>query len=49
VVEFLEPMPAGLPVPTFMAELQTRVEAASDRLMREGGFDPGEPPVLRAS
>jgi 1-acyl-sn-glycerol-3-phosphate acyltransferase len=49
VVEFLEPMPAGLPVPTFMAELQTRVETASDRLMREGGFDPGEPPVLRAS
>jgi hypothetical protein len=27
-----------------MAELQTRVETASDRLMREAGFDPGEAP-----
>ncbi len=52
VVEFLAPIRPGLPIPAFMAELQDRVETASDRLMREGGFDPGErppTPVLRPS
>lgn len=38
VVEFLDPMPAGLPIEGFMAELEQRVEAASDRLMAEAGF-----------
>ena len=35
VVEFLEPMPPGLPVDAFMQMLEQRVEAASDRLMAE--------------
>ena len=38
VVEFLEPIPPGLDRDTFMQELETRVEAASDRLMQEAGF-----------
>ena len=43
VVEFLEPIGPGMPVPAFMAEIEGRIEAASDRLMREGGFEPGKP------
>ncbi|MEM9248997.1 MAG: lysophospholipid acyltransferase family protein [Pseudomonadota bacterium] len=38
VLEFLDPIPPGRPVPDLMADLETRVEAASDRLMREAGF-----------
>lgn len=38
VVEFLDPMPAGLPIEAFMAALEERVEAASNRLMAEAGF-----------
>ena len=34
--EFLPPIPPGLPTEDFMAELQTRLEAASDRLIAEG-------------
>lgn len=41
VVEFLDPMPPGLPVESFMAALEERVEAASDRLMAEAGFRAG--------
>lgn len=40
VVEFLEPIPPGLPVPEFMARLETAVEANSNRLMHEAGFAP---------
>ncbi|SHI97434.1 1-acyl-sn-glycerol-3-phosphate acyltransferase [Shimia gijangensis] len=40
VVEFLEPIAAGLPREEFMATLESRVEARSDELMREAGFDP---------
>lgn len=40
VIEFLEPIPPGLPLPEFMARLEQTVESASDRLMREAGFDP---------
>jgi 1-acyl-sn-glycerol-3-phosphate acyltransferase len=43
VVEFLPPIPPGLPVPAFMAELETAVETASDRLMVEAGFTPPGP------
>ncbi len=39
VVEFLEAIPPGLPVEAFMARIEPLVEAASDRLMREAGFD----------
>jgi len=38
VVEFLPPIPPGLPVPEFMARLETEVEANSNRLMYEAGF-----------
>lgn len=38
VIEFLPPIPAGKPVVDFMAELETVVETASDRLMAEAGF-----------
>ena len=36
VLEYLEPMPAGLDRKTFMAELENRVETASNRLIEEG-------------
>lgn len=41
VVEFLPEIPPGLPIPAFMARMEDAVEEASDRLMREAGFDPG--------
>lgn len=40
VVEFLPAMPEGLARGAFLAELETKVEARSDALMREEGFDP---------
>lgn len=40
IVEFLDPIEPGLPRDVFMAELESRVEARSDELMREAGFDP---------
>ena len=43
VVEFLDPIPPGLPVSEFMARLEPMVEDASNRLMREAGFDPAAP------
>lgn len=39
VVEFLEPIEAGLPRDEFMKILEERVEARSNALMREAGFD----------
>jgi 1-acyl-sn-glycerol-3-phosphate acyltransferase len=41
VLEFLDPIPPGLPIPEFMSRLEAVVEENSDRLMREAGFDPG--------
>jgi len=38
VVEFLDPIPQGLPIPDFMARMEKTVEENSDRLMREAGF-----------
>ena len=35
VVEFLDPIPAGLPVKDFMSELETRIESRSDELLDE--------------
>ncbi|WP_296766226.1 1-acyl-sn-glycerol-3-phosphate acyltransferase [Sediminimonas sp.] len=40
VVEFLDPIPPGKPRGEVMDILQREVEAASDRLMREAGFEP---------
>lgn len=41
VVEFLDPIAWGLPIAEFMPRLEALVEEASDRLMREAGFEPG--------
>ncbi len=38
VIEFLEPIPAGLPVKEFMERLEDVIETNSDRLMAEAGF-----------
>lgn len=38
VLEFLEPIPPGLPISAFMARLEAVVETESNRLMREAGF-----------
>lgn len=38
VVEFLPRIPAGLPLPQMMAQLEDAVETRSDDLMREAGF-----------
>ena len=40
IVEFLPAMPEGLENAEFLTQLETLVEARSDDLMREGGFDP---------
>ncbi|WP_058288930.1 lysophospholipid acyltransferase family protein [Tritonibacter multivorans] len=40
VVEFLDPIEPGLGRESFMETLETRVEAKSDELMREAGFEP---------
>lgn len=45
VVEFLAPIPPGLPIPEFMRRLETEVEAASNRLMRAAGFDAPDHPL----
>jgi 1-acyl-sn-glycerol-3-phosphate acyltransferase len=38
VIEFLDPIPPGLPLPEFMARLQTAIETRSDALMAEAGW-----------
>ena len=38
VVEFLDPIAPGLPIPEFMTRLETEVETHSNRLMGEAGF-----------
>ncbi len=43
VLEFLEPIPPGLPVPEFMARMEAAVEGRSIELMREAGFEAGRP------
>ncbi|NNK15621.1 MAG: 1-acyl-sn-glycerol-3-phosphate acyltransferase [Sulfitobacter sp.] len=40
VVEFLDPIEPGLSKDAFMAELEQKVEAKSDALLREGGWRP---------
>jgi 1-acyl-sn-glycerol-3-phosphate acyltransferase len=39
VLEFLEPIAPGLDRQTFMAELETRIETATARLLAEGGME----------
>lgn len=38
VVEFLPAIPPGKPISDFMAEIESVIEPASDRLMRDAGF-----------
>lgn len=40
VLEFLEPIPPGLPIPAFMKRVEAVVETNSNRLMSEAGFEP---------
>ena len=42
LVEFLEPLPPGLPRHDFFQRLQSGIEEASDRLFREGLAELGE-------
>ncbi len=39
VLEFLEPIPAGLGLKEFMAKLENVIETNSDRLMVEAGYE----------
>ncbi|MCE8556202.1 1-acyl-sn-glycerol-3-phosphate acyltransferase [Ruegeria pomeroyi] len=39
IVEFLETIPPGVPRDAFMRRLETEIEGASDRLMREAGYE----------
>jgi 1-acyl-sn-glycerol-3-phosphate acyltransferase len=45
LVEFLEPIPPGLSRETFMAQLEARIEEASDRLLVEAANRPDAPPM----
>ena len=38
IMEFLDPIPAGMPLKEFLALMETVVETNSDRLMAEAGF-----------
>lgn len=45
IIEFLPPIPPGLNRRQFMAELQTRIETATARLLDEAGFEGAKPPA----
>ena len=45
VVEFLDPVPPGLPRPEFRRRVETAIEAASNRLIAEAAAAPNPPPV----
>lgn len=47
VIEFLPPVPPGIPVREFMVRLKDTIEAQSDRLMAEAGFEVAHPEVER--
>ncbi len=40
VIEYLEPIPPGVPLKAFMAQIETVIENRSNALMREAGFAP---------
>ena len=44
IVEFLEPIPSGLPRKEFMSRLQNAIEPAADRLLREALASRNPPP-----
>ncbi|MGE0382544.1 MAG: lysophospholipid acyltransferase family protein [Hyphomicrobium sp.] len=45
VVEFLEPLPAGMPRKSFRAKIEAELEAASQRLVAEAANAPDPPPI----
>ena len=45
VVEFLEPIPPGLPRAEFRRRVETEIEAASNRLIEEATGGPNPPPL----
>jgi len=45
VVEFLKPMPAGMPRKKFREEIEARLEVASARLIEEAACGPNPPPI----
>ncbi|MEJ8574905.1 lysophospholipid acyltransferase family protein [Microbaculum marinum] len=45
LVEFLDPIPAGLPRKEFLARLEATIETASDRLLVEAARAPAPPPL----
>jgi 1-acyl-sn-glycerol-3-phosphate acyltransferase len=45
IVEILDPIPPGLNRKEFRRELEARLEAASDRLLREAAAAPDAPPL----
>ena len=48
VVEFLDPLPPGLPRAEFRARMETAIEEASCRLIREAALGPNPPPIPTA-
>lgn len=47
LVEFLEPIPAGLPAAEFQQRMQEAIETNTDRLLAEAGFTPAEHETAR--
>jgi len=48
IVEFLDPIAPGMPRKAFRAEIETRIEAASTRLIAEAAASPVPPPIPEA-
>jgi len=49
IVEILEPIAAGLDRKAFKADVEQRIEQASDRLIAEAAAQPGHPPLPEAA
>jgi len=47
VVEFLSPLPPGLPRAQFRSQIETAIEAASTRLIEEAARSPSPPPLAQ--
>lgn len=48
VVQYLDPIPPGLPIPEFMTLLEERIETATDALLAEAGAPRPEPGASEA-